>query len=111
MNNVDYTDHMNPLFFASKTLKFIDQYKHSLGTYIYRNPEILGNFTRNHNYSTRQRNEYLAPFARSRSTQQSVLFNAINNWNTIPDNIKNSISLPSFKYKYKQHLLESYDHS
>ena len=111
LNNADYTDHTNPLFFASKILKFKDQYKHSLGTYIYRNTEILDNFTRNHNYSTRQRNEYLAPFARLRSTQQSVLFNAINNWNSIPDNIKNSISLPSFKYKYKQHLLESYEHS
>ena len=98
INNAEYLAHTDPLFRTSKILKVYDQYNHSVGTYVYRNQDLLVNFTRNHHYNTRNRNSYLAPRERLRSTERSVLYNAVCIWNTIPEDIKNSLSVASFKY-------------
>ena len=63
-----------------------------------------------HNYNTRSgNNSYNPMFQRLTQTQnQSIMFQAPNNWNNIPDVIKNATSLPSFKGRYKQFLLSNY---
>ena len=109
ISGAEYLDHTDPLFFYNKILKIEDMYKHSIACYTYSHPEILVNFERTHPYYTRNYDSLLTPFMRLRSTQQSVRYNAVQIWNEIPDEIKNSISKQSFKFKYKRYLLSQYD--
>ena len=108
ISNAGYLDHTNQLFFSNKILKFDDMYKHSLGCYIYKNQDLLTSFTRSHNYNTRNRELYLPPFERLRSTEQSVLHQGIRAWNNIPDDIKACRALEGFKHQYKQLLINQY---
>ena len=108
VSGANYFDHTEPLFFNNRVLKISDLYKHSLGCFAYSNPEILSNFERTHSYGTRLRNSLLPPFERLRVSQQSVIYNAVKNWNEIPLNIKLCISKSSFKYQYRQFLLNQY---
>ena len=110
INGAGYLDTTDPLFYASGILKIEDQYKHCLGVYLYKNPEIANNYRRTHNFNTRNQDNLLPPFERLRSTQQSVIYNAVSVWNTVPKNIKDCISLASYKYNYKMFLLENYGH-
>ena len=91
-----------------KILKLKDQYKHSLGCYIYDNQNLLNEYSRNHNYSTRNRDLPLVPFARLRITEQSVIRNALAEWDNIPANIRGSRSKQIFKVHYKTFLLNQY---
>ena len=68
----------------------------------------LTRFERNHRYPVRNTASLRAPMARLRLTEQSVLHNAINIWNELPLDIKNSRSYNSFKYNYKKLLLNRY---
>ena len=108
ISGAEYLDHSDPLFYRNRILKIFDQYKLSLAVYVYQNPQILVDYQRNHLYNTRQRTELIAPFERLRTTQQSVIFNAIQIWNDIPEIIKNSVSINSFKFTYKKYLLDRY---
>ena len=108
INMAGFIDHTNPLFFNSKILKLQDQYKHSLGCYIYDNQNLLNEYSRNHNYSTRNRDLPLVPFARLRITEQSVIRNALAEWDNIPANIRGSRSKQIFKVHYKTFLLNQY---
>ena len=101
-------DHSTPLFYKNKILKIGDLYKHSVACYVFKNPGILDRFQQSHSYNTRYRNVLVPPRERLRSTEQSVIYNAVKIWNEVPENIKLSLSLQSFKYKYKEFLLSQY---
>ena len=103
-----YLDHTDPLFFQNKILKLNDQYKHSLACYLYCNQELLIEYSRPHNYSTRNREVPLAPFSRLRSTEQSIVRNALIVWDSVPPNIKTCLTIKRFKFQYKNHLLNQY---
>ena len=60
-----------------------------------------------HNYPTRGRARLQPPFPRVNAIKFNFLYQAITNWNTIPETIKNSQSLPIFKSKMKKFLLSS----
>ena len=109
LNNANYLDHTEPLFYASKILKIEDQYKLSIASYVYKNPNILTPFSRNHHYSTRNRSTFVPPFERLRSSQQSVLYNSVRIWNCVPEEIKTCQSFVGFKNRYKEYLLEFYN--
>ena len=102
--------HTNPIFSRFCILKFRDIYKLNLGIYMYKNLNRLSTMISSHNYNTRSgNNSYNPMFQRLTQTQnQSIMFQAPNNWNNIPDVIKNATSLPSFKGRYKQFLLSNY---
>ena len=55
INGASYLQHTDPLFYSSKILKIRDQYKLSIGTYIYNNPTILHGYQRTHSHNTRYR--------------------------------------------------------
>ena len=103
-----YIDHTDPLFHRCKILKLDDQFKHSLACYLYKNQSLLTEHSRNHPHFTRNRDAPLAPFARLRSTEQSVIRNALVTWDTVPSNIKSCRTYDSFKFKYKNFLLNRY---
>ena len=100
---------LEPLYYQNNILKVTDQYKLSLGCYIFKNREILDNYIVPHDHNTRFRNLPLAPHERLRSTEQSVIYNAINIWRTLPQNLKDSVSINSFKFNYKRLLIDLYN--
>ena len=108
ISNADYLAHTEPLFLSNKILKLEDMYTHSLSCYMYSNQNLLEGFTRSHSYNTRNRNVYITPIDRLRSTELSVLHKAIGVWNSIPADIRACRTKQSFKSRYKRLLLEQY---
>ena len=60
-----------------------------------------------HRYPTRTRANLQPPFPRVNAVKYNFLYQAITNWNIIPENIKSSKSLFTFKMKYKKWLISS----
>ena len=61
--------------------------------------------------NTRSGNYYAPSFQRIPMTlRNSIMYRAPKNWHDIPLNIRNSISLNSFKKKYKKFLLSVPQH-
>ena len=110
LNGASYYQHTEPLFYDSGILKISDQYKLYLGSYVIKNFNIISEHQRAHHYFTRNRDVPSAPYERLRSTQQSVIFNAINIWNEIPLVIKECAQPSTFKRNFKLHLLNQYNH-
>ena len=108
ISGAGFLDHTTPLFFDNKILKIDDLYTHSIGCYIFNNPGIINRYQRSHTYNTRNRNLLVAPIERLRSTEQSVIYNAVNIWNEVPVHIKLSLTSQSFKYRYREFLLSRY---
>ena len=102
--------HCNPIFNSFNLLKLADIYKYNLGIYMYKNIDrFSGNLYQNP-YSTRSGSYYIPLRQRlTLTSNQSVKVQALSNWNAIPDVVKNSLSVVSFKRKYKKHLLDSYN--
>ena len=107
INNVTFHSHTDPLFFSNGILKIHDIHKLNIGLYMY-DHEIPTHFIRSHNYHTRGSSDLLPGQARLTSTLNSLSVVGPNIWNTIPEDIKNSASRNSFKFKYKRHLLSFY---
>ena len=98
--------HSDPIFFSFNLFKVSDFYKYNLGLYMWKN---IDNFEQNFRinlHNTRSGDHYDPTFQRLALAQyQSIMFQAPLNWQPIPDDIKNSISLHSFKRKYKSYIL------
>ena len=108
ISSAGFLDSTTPLFYSNGILKFEDLYKYSLACYIYSNQHILNAYERPHHYPTRNRDLYIEPLERLRSSQQSVIFNAIKIWNCIPADIKACNSKDSFKFRLRNHFLSQY---
>ena len=108
ISNAGFLDHTEPLFKLQKILKLQDLYKYSLACYFFKNQNLLNSFSQSHNYNTRNRDLFLPPHERLRSTSQSVIYNGIIVWNNIPDSIKACRTIGSFKYQFRNHLLSEY---
>ena len=48
------------------------------------------------------------PFVRSLQSNSGIIQHGANVWNGLPQNIKNSTSIDSFKYKLKKYLISQY---
>ena len=61
-------------------------------------------------YSTRSGTYYIPTRQRlTLTSNQSINVQALSNWNNIPETLKNSPSVISFKKNYKNYLLSSYN--
>lgn len=108
--NQPYDAHSNPIFSQLKLLKFADIYRYNIGTYMYKNIDKFSANIYQNPYPTRSGSYYVPPTQRLTLTErQSIKFQAPANWNTVPENLKNSPSVDSFKRKYKSFLLSSYN--
>ena len=110
VGNQGVLSHCNPIFYRLKILKFKDLYNLNLGIYMFKHmSDFENNVVITHNYETRNRNAYIPEFQELTLTQrQSIRHQVPNNWNSIPENIRNSPSLFIFKRKYREYLLSSY---
>ena len=111
ISRAQYDAHTEPLFFANKILKVHDMYKHYVASYVYSNPNLINTHRIHHNYDTRNNDHLLAPRVRLRTREQSIVYNAVRIWNDVPDYIKTCPSIVSFKFNYKNYLLNQYNSS
>ena len=106
--------HTGPLFKKLKLLSVYEINKFVTCTFVYSYinnilPHFLDNcFIENNTrvvYSTRQSNKLYIPFYKYNASRRTIRYAGPLLWNNLPDNIKSTISLSSFKRKYKQFLL------
>ena len=108
VSGAGFLDHTEPLFHSNKILKINDMYKLNIGLYMF-DRVGTGDYDRDHQYNTRYRNDLLPRRSRLTVTQNSLASIGPNIWNSIPENIKNSLTRSSFKCQYKKYLLSLYD--
>ena len=115
-----FRSHTDPLFLESKLLKIKDLYLFQLGQFMYNYnnnalPHIFdAMFPKNqfyHNYPTRHSDEFHIPLYRTLLAKNTFIYNGPKFWNSLPHNVKDSVSLNAFKRKLKQLLLHSYNSS
>ena len=101
--------HSDPFFSTLQLLKVSDFYIYNIGIYMWKNLDyFIENFRFNY-FNTRSGDRYEPSYQRLTLTfNQSIMRQAPINWVNIPDAIKNTPSLNSFKRKYKRHLLSLY---
>lgn len=104
------------LFHKCKLLNVKEMYKYQLSITMFKIIHLndmpflleeIHDLLLTHNYPTRGRTRLQPPFPRVNAIKYNFLYQAIINWNTIPENIKNSQSLPIFKIKMKKFILSS----
>ena len=105
----DFLAHSEPLFKKCNTLKICDINKLYLGTRYFKNPDkYTAPLVVNHPHNTRHQNILRPAMCSTTLMRNSFLFHGPATFNEIPGIIKQSITIKSFKYKYKKHLLSSY---
>ena len=93
-----------------KVLKAHDFYKYNVGIYMWKNLERFAQNFRINPMNTRSGDYYAPSFQRIHLTQnQSIMYQAPLIWENIPLSIRNSVSLASFKRKYKISLISLYN--
>ena len=105
----EFLDHCNPLFNKCNTLKVSDINKLYLATKFYKNPEkYTAPLTFQHPHNTRNQHLLRPVVCSTTLMRNSFLFQGPAIYNDVPDEIKQAVSVQSFKQKYKKHLLSTY---
>ena len=107
INNKGYLHPTNELFRNSRILKLDDIHKFELAIYMYKN-HSLPIFQYPHNHLTRNRGLSNPLYQRLSLTQQSVYYRGPIVWNNLPNEVRNSPSICSFKRVLKDHFLSFY---
>ena len=112
ITNSSYLAHSDPLFYNCKILKISDLYTYLVSI------EAFKLYSCNqihpvHNHNTRNREIYVQPtFHRLTLTQRSLDYTMPSIWNNnVPNRIKQSSSLSSFKTEMKNYLLTFYNNN
>ena len=110
--NLHPLSHTHHIFSNLKILKVSDHYKYNLGIFMWKNFDyFMPNYRINLN-NTRSGNYFDSSYHRLSLTQnQSISYQAPSNWRKIPESVKNATSLNTFKKRYKNSLLSSYDNN
>ena len=117
---VGYLAHTDALFKSLRLLKLEDIYNLSCIKFVFQcynntNYSIFKNRLRLnssfHGYETRSRNLLRKPSVRLHQFTNSFLYNGIDIWNSLPNEIKTSKTLVSLKSKYKKEQLSKYNDS
>ena len=117
-----YLAHTTPIFYHLKLLKLEDIFKLRVATLAFKIINLRNSnnsFTNKprstlnlpHSYNTRAKtNRNIYPiFARTRLGQSSLEYQIPSIWNKLPNNIRQLSTINSFKYKFKQHLVNQYN--
>lgn len=116
LTNSDFYAHSSPLFRSLNILKIKDMFAYQTNILMYkalnqmrlpslRNAVISSQLNRTH-YT--RNNNYRAPFCRLEKSKQTLLYQCITNWNSLPSETKNKNTINSFKKECKKHFLSSY---
>ena len=105
------------IFKSMEILKFTDIYKLRVAVYMFRMiqlnefPALLSNLNLtypDHNYETRNRDQLITPFPRIEAIRMNFKYQFSNIWNQVPESIKISPSIKSFKKSLAQFYLRLY---
>ena len=108
INKKPFLYHTNSLFFNNQILKIQDVYKFKVAVRLYKQNNFAP-YQRDHPYHTRFRNNLRPDFQRLSITQRSIKFAGPSIFNEIPEYIKSSRSLPSFKKSLKKFYIDRYN--
>ena len=117
INNTNYNAHTNPLFKASKILKFEDCVQLELckqGAKFSKNllPNPVAKLFQSgrdfHNYNTRNRNNPIVSRHKSALYNQSFLCKCSTAWNNVDAELRNSKSVESFARRFKKTKISRY---
>ena len=111
-----YFAHSKPLFVKLKVLPIFQLYEYNLGIFMFLFhkkllPDLFNSlFIKNsdvHNYNTRIKSQIRVEYGRYNFSQSILTYKGPIFWNKLPNEIKESVSLNSFKTKLKHFLLNS----
>ena len=115
ITNSNYNAPTKSLFTKLKILDLNNLYSLNIGKFMYKVkteslPTTLNNnmYTLNsaiHDHNTRQRNNIFIQHRRTRKASQQINHKGPNIWQSIPNNIKDSINIKQFTHSFKIHLL------
>ena len=117
ITNSKYLDHTDPLFSRLKTLKVQDIHTLQTSIFMYKLtqkqlPTLFCNtFKSNsniHSYPTRRSNDYRLENPKIILAHKSIRHHGPDIWNSLPSEIKRSISLHLFKALLKNNLISIY---
>jgi hypothetical protein len=103
------------LFLDAKILPLFDLFRLYVSIFMYKFssallPRTFDSFfclsARQHHHITRFCNNFRLPLFRTVMCQQCIRFQGAKIWNSLPQNIRDSASIPSFKYKMKAFLFD-----
>jgi len=113
----NYTEHSRPLFVRLSILNVYEVHKHQLLTHIYstQNKLITNTYSQTyynanskiHDHNTRQKDNLHIPMCRTSTKQNTIAFQGPKLWNSLPMDMRSSISINIFKTKVKKFLLMS----
>ena len=100
-------DHTAPLFKKHNILPFYEHIQHRRASFMWKmhngyiqNP-LNTIFTKN----LQNDQKYVLPLPKTEKDKNSFEYTCVRAWNLVPEAIRNSSTLNSFKYNYKRHLL------
>ena len=106
INNLSYNAHTNDFFKKDKLLKLDEIYKLNICSRIFNSiispdqfSSRLLSYSNIHDHNTRNNNLFVAPFFRKSTTQSSFLFQAVVEFNSLPQDLKDIDNIKSFKRK------------
>ena len=117
INKLPYNEHTNLAFKNMGILKLKDLFTYQIATFMYKtiymsqNPDLSNELLRNqdvHSYETRQRNKLILPRITKHRSKNSILYQGVSVWNSIPVNVHENVSLSKFKNKLKENIISSY---
>ena len=116
--NANYNAHTLPLFTESKVLRLDELYEYELGKYMYGVQKklvpapLINIYIRNiaiHHHHTRQRDNFHVDQRRNRVTSNYIVHKGPLIWSQIPELIKSSRTMSSFKLRFKMFHLDKYN--
>ena len=111
MTNSNYLAHTKPLFKLLNILKVKDVHRHVLAQHIYK--EKQSGFIQPgglHDYGTRGQMDVRPAYQRLSLTQHSIYYAGPLVWNSLPNFIKDSDTLNTFKRNIKKYVIDGYHH-
>ena len=117
INNLSYTGHTSIYFKSMNILKIEDLYCFQILVYMYKTVHLdhdrsllehLRHQSDIHPHSTRNRESFNITRFNKAKSQFSIIYKGVKLWNSIPNIIKSSNSLFTFKSKLKQHFVSHY---
>ena len=107
INSLPYNEHTHDAFKSMGILKLDDLSKLMLLVNTFKQQNLLSQ-SDVHSHFTRHRNNLIIPFYNLSRTQSTWLYQGILLWDSVPDQIKNTDEVVTFKSRLKNYLLSSY---
>ena len=118
ITNSSYLAHTETLFKRLKALRIDDIHSLQTGIFMYKYtnrqlPALFHNYfdlnSNIHTYPTRHSSDFHLENPRTILAQKSIRHHGPDVWNTLPYNIKQCLTLSTFKNSLKRHLLSTYN--